>query len=79
MLLFISFIYAFSIETVISPVLNLNYYPLVVENNFYFEDYYIKYNLFFELSLEILITFCICYSLIAIFNDKNVPIFQYHK
>jgi hypothetical protein len=71
----------FSIVRVITPVLNLknNYHSLILENNFYYEDYHIKSNLFLELSLEIMIIFFICYSLISLFNDKNVPIFQYHK
>ena len=51
----------------------------ILQDNFYFEDYFISLNSISDLSLEIILVVFIFYNLVALFNDENASIFQYHK
>jgi len=51
----------------------------ILQDNFYFEDYFISLNSISDLSLEIILVVFIFYNLVSLFNDENASIFQYHK
>jgi hypothetical protein len=66
-------------KTMLTPYfIRYNFY-FILENNFYFSNYFFNKNLLLEVLPECTLTVFIFYSLISIFNDKTTVIFQYYK
>lgn len=54
-------------------------YNSILQDNFYFEDFFMGLDSISDLSLEIILVLFIFYNLVSLFNDENASIFQYHK